>query len=109
MVQACVAHRAGERRELSLAGRDVVVQGRVVAVDDADRVELTDRERAVLDVLLRRPGAVVAKSSLGREVWGGACDDHTTEVTVARLRRRLGGAGVAVETIVRRGYRVQLD
>jgi uroporphyrinogen-III synthase len=132
MVQACVTHRGEERRDLVLAGVEVVVQGRVVVVvadgagadatgpsdtsgpsasPDAafEPVELTDRERGVLEVLLRRPGAVVAKSVLGREVWGGAADDHTTEVTVARLRRRLGPAGAAIETVVRRGYRVQVD
>jgi len=107
MVQACVVHRAGDRRQLVLAGTEVEVQGRVVAVAGSEPVELTDRERAVLEVLLRRPGAVVAKSVLGREVWGAAADDHTTEVTVARLRRRLGAAGGAVETVVRRGYRLQ--
>lgn len=119
MVQACVNHRGEERRELVLAGVEVVVQGRVVVVADGIDavdavgaafvpVELTDRERGVLEVLLRRPGAVVAKSLLGREVWGAAADDHTTEVTVARLRRRLGPAGAAIETVVRRGYRVQV-
>lgn len=108
MVQACVAQRAGDRQELRLGGHDIVVQGRVVAVDDDDPIELTDRERAVLAVLLRRPGVVVAKSALGREVWGTTADDHTTEVTVARLRKRLGPAGASVETVVRRGYRVQL-
>src|SRR5690606_38683870 len=44
MVQACVTHRAADRHELRLAGHEVVVQGRVVAVDDDEPVELTDRE-----------------------------------------------------------------
>lgn len=108
MVQACVVHRGEQRRELVLGGVDVVVQGRVVVVDGGVPEELTGRERGVLDVLLRRPGAVVAKSVLGREVWGAAADDHTTEVTIARLRRRLGPARAAIETVVRRGYRLQV-
>jgi len=31
------------------------------------------------------------------------------EVTVARLRQRLGPAGTGVETVVRRGYRLSPD
>jgi uroporphyrinogen-III synthase len=40
-------------------------------------------------------------------VWGTPdADEHTVEVTVARLRRRLGPAGKAVQTTTRRGYRL---
>jgi uroporphyrinogen-III synthase len=43
-------------------------------------------------------------------VWGATeSDEHVVEVTVARLRQRLGEAGTGVETVVRRGYRLSAD
>lgn len=85
--------------ELFLQGTGVVVGG--------VRIELTDRERGVLRALVRRPGAVVAKQALLREVWGDVdADPHALEVTVGRLRRRLGTAGRSVKTVVRRGYQL---
>jgi uroporphyrinogen-III synthase len=85
--------------ELHLAGTSVVVDG--------ERIELTDRERAVLRVLARQPGTVVSKRVLLQEVWGDAdADAHALEVTVGRLRRRLGAAGGSVRTVIRRGYQL---
>ncbi|MBI2706169.1 MAG: uroporphyrinogen-III synthase [Actinobacteria bacterium] len=110
MVQAYAASVAGRRRDLTLAGLPVRVQGRLVVVEGGEGVVLSDRERGVLDVLARKPGVVVSKPALLREVWGaGEADDHLVEVTVARLRQRLGPAGVGIETIVRRGYRLSVD
>jgi len=83
------------------------VQGRVVFIDGTDEVQLSDRERDVLAVLARRPGNVVSKSALVREVWANSDgDEHVAEVTVGRLRQRLGPAGAGIETVVRRGYRL---
>ncbi|MDY7106943.1 MAG: uroporphyrinogen-III synthase [Actinomycetota bacterium] len=107
MVQ-CLTHEfTGRNAELELAGRNVSVQGRMVTVDGREPVRLTERERGVLRTLAARPGVVVSKQSLLSEVWGGAESDvHVVEVTVARLRQRLGDAGAGVETVVRRGYRL---
>ncbi len=58
-------------------------------------------------VLARRPGAVVTKGQLLAEVWRGGADGHAVEVTVGRLRRRLGSA-VPIRTVPRRGYRLDL-
>jgi uroporphyrinogen-III synthase len=106
MVQALVASFADRAVTLDLDGRSVVVQGRQVLVDDAPPVTLTDRERAVLDALARRPGVVVSKRALLEQIWEGESDDHVVEVTVGRLRRRLGDAGGGIETVMRRGYRL---
>ena len=55
-----------------------------------------------------RPGVVVSKESLLRSVWGDkASDPHALEMTISRLRRQLGDAGTAIQTIVRRGYRLK--
>lgn len=83
--------------ELWLDGVDAVIDGRVLS--------LGPRERAVLDRLARRPGAVVSKSVLRDEVWGSDTGLHTVEVTVARLRERLAGR-LEVLAVPRRGYRL---
>jgi uroporphyrinogen-III synthase len=48
----------------------------------------------------------VPRSELARAVWGSTTDDHVLDVTVARLRRRLGSVGAVVETVPKRGYRM---
>jgi uroporphyrinogen-III synthase len=110
MVQSYVAAVADRSQLLSLAGIPVHLQGRMVRVRGGDGVLLSDRERGVLDTLARKPGAVVSKATLLRSVWGATeSDEHVVEVTVARLRQRLGEAGTGVETVVRRGYRLSAD
>jgi uroporphyrinogen-III synthase len=110
MVQACASTFADRSRNLQLGGHHVVVQGRFVVVDDGDPIALSDRERGVLEALAERPGAVQSKAALLKAVWGGGeNDEHVVEVTVGRLRQRLGTAGLAVETVVRRGYRLAVD
>jgi uroporphyrinogen-III synthase len=109
MVLALCAELAGRSAAFRAEGVEVVLQGSV-AVVDGNEIELAERERAVLAVLAERPGAVVSKAALLRRVWGpGEVDEHAVEVTVARLRRRLGLAGNAIETAVRRGYRLVVD
>jgi uroporphyrinogen-III synthase len=106
MVQALVIALSGRSAVLDLDGTPLLIQGRMVVVGNDEPVHLTDRERAVLHTLARRPGAVVSKRSLLKEVWTGETDDHVVEVTVGRLRRRLGPAGGHIETVMRRGYRL---
>jgi uroporphyrinogen-III synthase len=110
MVQACATSFVDRSRRLYLGGHDVQVQGRFVVIDDGEPIALSDRERGVLDALAERPGAVQSKAALLKAVWGGGeNDEHVVEVTVGRLRQRLGTAGLAVETVVRRGYRLATD
>lgn len=107
MVQHLTAWFAERDREIELAGRAVRIQGRMVTIAGAEPVHLTGRERSLLDVLAERPGVVHSKRSLLKSVWGGEeSDEHVVEVTVARLRQRLGPAADGIETVVRRGYRL---
>lgn len=109
MVQAMALSFSGRSVELDLHGLIVRMQGRFVSVGDAAPVRLPERERAVLEVLTRQPGAVWSKQALLREVWREESDDHVVEVTVGRLRRRLGSAGGSIETVMRRGYRIAIN
>jgi uroporphyrinogen-III synthase len=113
MVRALTDRLGGERLVVRRRNQTMVVQGRAVEVHDVEVHDaqervlwLTTRERWLLDCLLRRRGAVATRSELGRAVWGTSTDDHLLDVTVGRLRRRLGAVGAMVETVPKRGYRV---
>ncbi|MEM9037364.1 MAG: uroporphyrinogen-III synthase [Actinomycetota bacterium] len=106
MVHCLGQHFAGRASTITLGGMNVRVQGRLAAIDGEPDAWLTDRERAILEALLERPGVVLSKRDLLRRIWDdGESDEHLVEVTVARLRRRLGPAADGIETVVRRGYR----
>lgn len=111
MVLAVADTFRSRARQLTLAGIDVRIQGRAVVLPEdvaaGATVLLTDKERVVLDVLAERPGVVWSKQDLLARVWDGReSDPHVVEVTVGRLRQRLGPAGVGIETVIRRGYRL---
>ncbi|MEM9520216.1 MAG: uroporphyrinogen-III synthase [Actinomycetota bacterium] len=94
-------------RDLEIGGRSVELRGTSVSVDGEKFEQLSVRERDVLEVLAERPGVVWSKADLLQRVWQQPeGDPHLVEVTVGRLRRRLGIAGEGVETVVRRGYRI---
>jgi hypothetical protein len=87
-----------------LSRQDLVLTGTVVRVGEW-RAELTDTEARLLATLVARPGTVHAKEDLLRTVWGEDAEDtHVVEVTVGRLRRRLGEHGAAITAIPKRGY-----
>jgi DNA-binding response OmpR family regulator len=69
-------------------------------------LELTRRERAVLETLLVRVGHVVPKARLTTDVFG--YDDpvapNALEVHVARLRRKLENSGIEIITVRGLGY-----
>jgi uroporphyrinogen-III synthase len=106
MVLSLAAELGTRVRRLRLGGVDIMLQGSLAVIGDAE-ARLADRERALLHVLADAGGAVVTKRALVRSVWGDtSADEHTVEVTVSRLRRRLGVAGEAIMTVPRRGYRL---
>lgn len=103
-----VADALGARTATASVGRhELVLSGTVVRVGDW-RAELTDTEARLLATLVARPGAVLAKEDLLHTVWGADAEDtHVVEVTVGRLRRRLGVHGAAIAAVPKRGYAIR--
>lgn len=91
--------RAGGH-ELSIRGRCIVVDGEVRQLPPAGM--------ALMRMLAVRPGRVVSREELLAALPGGGEDTHAVESAVARLRSALG-APKAVQTVVKRGYRLALD
>lgn len=104
MVNTTVDSLSARRLVIALRHGELALNGSVATLA-GNRIELSVREAAVLGALARRPGAVIAKHALMREVWGDeSADQHALEMTISRLRRQLGDAGDAIHTVVRRGY-----
>jgi DNA-binding response OmpR family regulator len=76
-----------------------------------DRVlRLTPKEVALLEAFLRRPGRVLKRRYLLESVWGFDEDVRTrvVDLTLFRLRRKLGPLGSRLETLPGFGYRLNL-
>ena len=74
---------------------------------DGLEVALTARQAAVLAALIDSEGRVLSRPELLTMVWGDEpADEHAVEMTIGRLRSTLGAASGAIETVVKRGYRL---
>ncbi len=107
MVTTITSVLSERHKDATLAGHRVAIRGRLVQFESGETATLTGRERQMLDVLVASDGIVLSKERLLKLVWGSKeSDPHLVEVTIGRLRRRLGAAGVGIETVMRRGYRL---
>jgi DNA-binding response OmpR family regulator len=72
-------------------------------------LELTARELAVLEALLRRPRALISKEQLFESLypWDSDANLSAVEVYVSRLRKKLEPAGVAIRMFRGLGYRLE--
>ena len=101
-----LAEQLGRRaRRFEVAGLPVRLQGAQLSIDGRE-VRLTPRERTLLEAMAAAGGAVLSKRTLAQVAWTTSVSEHTVEVTVNRLRAKLGPAAVALETSNRRGYRL---
>ncbi|EYD72688.1 response regulator [Limimaricola hongkongensis] len=75
-------------------------------------VTATRRELALLNLLIANRGRIMPKERLFDGLFGFENADvgtNTIELYVARLRKKLAGSGVAIETHRGLGYRLDLD
>jgi two-component system OmpR family response regulator len=81
---------------------------RTVRVGDQSPV-LTATEFGILEMLVRRSPVVVARRSIAMGVWDDEADalgSNTIDVHLARLRSKLAGGMVSIETVRGVGYRI---
>lgn len=104
-LRALVRRPAGARPAVLVAG-DLELDPSARTVTRAGvPVDLTTRELALLEYLMRHAGRVVGKVELRDHVWDGTGEDlNVVEVYVGYLRRKLGRS--AVTTVRGAGYRV---
>lgn len=78
-----------------------------------EEIDLSRREQALLGALLSRPGEVLSKEELLRQVWGPEFngDPNIVEVYVGYLRRKIDApfGRRSIETLRGLGYRLVAD
>jgi two-component system response regulator QseB len=89
--------------ELDTARHAATLQG--------EPLELTNREWALLEMLLIQSPKVVSKDKILQALVGWDVDLSTNaiEVYISRLRSKLAGSGVTIRTIRGIGYRIDVD
>jgi DNA-binding response OmpR family regulator len=98
--------RPAARPVLERAGI-VLDPARHYAARDGRTLDLTNKEFAVLEVMLRADGEIVSAEDLLEQAWDAHADPFTNAVRVAvmTLRKKLGQPQ-AIETVPRSGYRM---
>lgn len=80
------------------------------ATVSGEELPLTARELAILESLVRVPGAVVSREALLEQAWGERQEpmSNTVDVLIARIRKKLTAAGspARIETLRGSGYRL---
>ena len=87
--------------EFDPAAREAAIRG--------ERPALTGTELGILEILMRRSPGVADRRSIAQHVWDNEADafgSNTIDVHLARLRSKLAGAGVRIETVRGVGYRI---
>ena len=87
--------------EFDPAAREVLIRGH--------RPALTGTELGILEILMRRSPGIADRRSIAQHVWDNEADafgSNTIDVHLARLRSKLAGAGVRIETVRGVGYRI---
>jgi two-component system OmpR family response regulator len=104
--------RALLRRGAS-GGSALITHGRLsfdqvgrAAILDGARLDLSARELELLEVFLQRPGRLVPKEHLVRQLcgWSEEVSANAIEVYVHRLRKKLELGGVKISTVRGVGY-----
>ncbi len=108
-IKAIMRRGKGEAPEekMTLGGITVDPARHAVTVD-GKAVRLTTVEYKLLSMLMLRRGRVQSRDRLLNEVWGyeSLIDTRTVDTHVRRLRKKLGKAADAIETVRGFGYRL---
>jgi DNA-binding response OmpR family regulator len=106
-VRALARRRPGAQARIFKAAGIELDPLRHTATRDGRRLDLSAKEFALLEALMRAQHSVLSTEELLAKVWDENADPFTSTVTVtlSRLRRKLGQPPV-IETITNVGYRI---
>jgi DNA-binding response OmpR family regulator len=101
------------RRAYDYAPPSPVISARGVVLNTADaslqwqerRIDLTKNEYRILETLMKRRGTIVSRDALMERLWetDSFVDENTLTVNIARLRRKLAGAGLEDFVVTKKG------
>jgi DNA-binding response OmpR family regulator len=107
------------RRFVAPTGQTLCVGDLTLKLDDREawrgelRIELSERECALLKVLMREPGRVFSRTELSERVWEREheYDTKLVEVFIGRLRKKIdeGASEPLIKTVRHLGYTLRDD
>lgn len=112
--RAVGAYASGQEEEHTVESSGLILYPErfIVAYQDQS-AELTQKEAALLMMLMEKDGRVVSRERLLDLMWEDQhfIDDNTLNVYITRVRRKLRelGAGDLIETVRGAGYRFMTD
>jgi DNA-binding response OmpR family regulator len=108
-LRALLRRPTGERSPLLRCGSLTVDPATRQALVDGASLELTPREFAIVELLIRKSPAVVQRQSIALQAWPEEVDavgSNTIDVHIARLRAKLARSDARIETLRGSGYRL---
>ncbi len=106
MVRTLTEHLILKSKRSTICGTPIHLSGRI-AIIDGQPIELSSKEALLLGILLAESPRVVSRTDLLAKVWDCESNPHVLDVTIGRLRRRLGPMAIGITAVSRRGYAVQ--
>ncbi|MDD4287444.1 MAG: response regulator transcription factor [Candidatus Peribacteraceae bacterium] len=109
-VRALLRRKTVEKQPRLTAGSVMLDTNTHEVMKDDKKVDLSPKEYALFEFLLRNKGTVQDRPRIIEHVWGGRDDlmfSQTVDVHVAYLRRKLGKS--AIETVPGKGYLVPVN
>jgi len=97
--------------EVLRAGALVLDPARGTVTADGQRIDLPPKEFALLRVLMERRNRVLTRDELLNLAWGWDFDgsDRVVDSHIKKLRRALGTHADCIKTVVKRGYKLEVD
>lgn len=107
-IRALLRRQVGSSTNLIECGGITVDRAGRVAELGGRPLELTRRELTLLEILAARPGRVFGKDELMDQLFGFEDEpsENAVEQYIARLRRKIVGAGVEIRTLRGLGYQM---
>lgn len=97
--------------EVLRAGALVLDPARGTVTADGQRIDLPPKEFALLRALMERKNRVLTRDELLNLAWGWDFDgsDRVVDSHIKKLRRALGTHADCIKTVVKRGYKLEVD
>ena len=104
-VRALTRRGHADSGDLAVGGLTLRTEARI-AVRDGRRIELTERETSLLELLMRHARQVVSREDAIDALWDGAATANLVDRYIGRLREKLSGPDI-IRTV--RGVGFMLD
>lgn len=97
--------------EVLRAGELELDPARGTVTADGQRIDLPPKEFALLRALMERKNRVLTRDELLNLAWGWDFDgtDRVIDGHIKKLRRALGPHADCIKTVVKRGYKLEVD